>query len=184
VAFLALAEVAPVTHAVTNTVKRVVIILASIIVFKTTITPLGENLTPANMFAILSIIGFCAIAPVTLLLEPPKAAMAAWSAALAKGYTNAQLLKLLSVSGFLYYIYNEVAFLALAEVAPVTHAVTNTVKRVVIILASIVVFKTTITPLGALGSGITILGAMLYALAKNKYKTVPAVAAPAAEEEE
>ena len=55
-------------------------------------------------------------------------------------------------------------------------------KRV-IILASIVVFKTTITPLGALGSGITILGAMLYALAKNKYKTVPAVAAPAAEEE-
>ena len=28
------------------------------------------------------------------------------------------LVKLLSVSGFLYYIYNEVAFLALAEVVP------------------------------------------------------------------
>jgi len=132
--------------------------------------PLGENLTPANMFAILSILGFIAIAPVSLLLEPPKAAAAAWAAALAKGYTNFQLLRLMSVSGFLYYIYNEVAFLALAEVAPVTHAVTNTVKRVVIILASILVFKTTITPLGALGSGITILGALLYALAKNKYK--------------
>ena len=64
----------------------------------------------------------------------------------------------------------QVAFLALAEVAPVTHAVTNTVKRVVIILASILVFKTTITPLGALGSAITILGALLYALAKQKYK--------------
>ena len=51
-----------------------------------------------------------------------------------------------------------------------THAVTNTVKRVVIILASILVFKTTITPLGALGSAITILGALLYALAKQKYK--------------
>ena len=132
--------------------------------------PLGENLTPANMFAILSILGFCAIAPVSLIIEPPKAAAAAWSAALAKGYTNFQLMRLLSVSGFLYYIYNEVAFLALAEVAPVTHAVTNTVKRVVIILASIIVFKTTITPLGALGSGITVAGALLYALAKNKYK--------------
>ena len=132
--------------------------------------PLGENLTPANMFAILSILGFMAILPVSLLVEPPKAAMAAWAAALAKGYTNAQLMKLMSVSGFLYYIYNEVAFLALAEVAPVTHAVTNTVKRVVIILASILVFKTTITPLGALGSAITILGALLYALAKQKYK--------------
>jgi len=132
--------------------------------------PLGENLTPANMFAILSILGFVAIAPVSLLLEPPKVAMAAWSAALAKGYTNLQLMKLLSVSGFLYYIYNEVAFLALAEVAPVTHAVTNTVKRVVIILASIIVFKTTVTPLGAIGSAITIAGALLYALAKQKYK--------------
>jgi len=132
--------------------------------------PLGENLTPANMFAILSILGFVAITPVSLLIEPPKAAAAAWAAALAKGYTNLQLVKLLSVSGFLYYIYNEVAFLALAEVAPVTHAVTNTVKRVVIILASILVFKTTITPLGALGSGITVAGALLYALAKNKYK--------------
>ena len=64
----------------------------------------------------------------------------------------------------------QVAFLALAEVAPVTHAVTNTVKRVVIILASILVFKTTITPLGAAGSAITVAGALLYALAKNKYK--------------
>ena len=58
----------------------------------------------------------------------------------------------------------------MAEVAPVTHAVTNTVKRVVIILASILVFKTSITPLGAVGSGITILGALMYGLAKNKYK--------------
>merc|ERR1711988_1471165 len=132
--------------------------------------PLGENLTPANMFAVLSILGFLAIIPVSLLLEPPKVAMAAWASALANGYTNLQLIRLLSCSGFLYYIYNEVAFLALAEVAPVTHAVTNTVKRVVIILASIIVFKTTITPLGALGSGITIAGALLYALAKQKYK--------------
>jgi len=132
--------------------------------------PLGENLTPANMFAILSILGFLAITPVSLIIEPPKAAAAAWSAALAKGYTNWQLFRLMSISGFLYYIYNEVAFLALAEVAPVTHAVTNTVKRVVIILASILVFKTTITPLGAIGSGVTITGALLYALAKQKYK--------------
>ena len=132
--------------------------------------PLGENLTPANMFAILSILGFLAITPVSLILEPVPKAVAAWNVALANGYTNGQLMRLLSCSGFLYYIYNEVAFLALAEVAPVTHAVTNTVKRVVIILASILVFKTTITPLGALGSGITIAGALLYALAKQKYK--------------
>ena len=74
------------------------------------------------------------------------------------------------LAGAFYYLYNEVAFLALGRVNPVTHAIGNTVKRVVIILASILVFKTSITPLGALGSGITILGALLYALAKQKYK--------------
>lgn len=65
---------------------------------------------------------------------------------------------------------NEVAFLALSEVAPVTHAVTNTVKRVVIIVVSIAVFRTPLSPLGALGSGMAIFGAAAYSLAKSKYK--------------
>eukprot|EP00966_Prymnesium_polylepis_P058540 1355695-Prymnesium_polylepis.1 len=34
----------------------------------------AAQLTPANMFAILSILGFIAITPVSLLIEPPKAA--------------------------------------------------------------------------------------------------------------
>ncbi|KAJ1449818.1 triose-phosphate transporter domain-containing protein [Pelagophyceae sp. CCMP2097] len=108
--------------------------------------------------------------PFSLAIEPPKAIAAAWSAALAAGHTQLELYRLLFASGFLYYIYNEVAFLALSEVAPVTHAVTNTVKRVVIILVSVAVFKTPITGVGAAGSGVAILGACLYALAKGKYK--------------
>lgn len=107
--------------------------------------PLGENLTPSNMFGVLTIMGFLMLLPISLAMEGPKAITTAWTAALANGYTNAQLLKLLSVSGMLYYIYNEVAFIALNEVAPVTHAVTNTVKRVVIILASILFFRTPVT---------------------------------------
>lgn len=132
--------------------------------------PLGENLGPSNMFAVLTILGFLFILPASLLIEGPGAFSAAWANALANGYTKAHLLKLLSVSGFLYYIYNEVAFLALNEVAPVTHAVTNTVKRVVIILVSILFFRTPITGLGAAGSVLAILGAMLYSFAKGKYK--------------
>jgi solute carrier family 35 protein E1 len=69
-----------------------------------------------------------------------------------------------------YYLYNEVAFLALNEVAPVTHAVGNTIKRVVIILASVVVFRNPLSGLGALGSAIAIFGTLLYSLAKNKFQ--------------
>jgi len=132
--------------------------------------PLGENLTPANMFAVLTILGCFMILPASLCIEGPATVSVAWNNARAAGYSAAHLWSLLGVSGFLYYIYNEVAFLALSEVAPVTHAVTNTVKRVVIILASVVVFKTKITLLGSVGSGLAILGALLYSLAKGKYK--------------
>jgi len=135
--------------------------------------PLGENLTPANMFAVLTILGFLFILPASLLIEGPAKISSAYSAALAAGYTKAQLLRLLGVSGFLYYLYNEVAFLALSEVAPVTHAVTNTVKRVVIILASVIVFRNPVSKLGAIGSAIAIIGATLYSVAKSKCKPKP-----------
>jgi hypothetical protein len=35
--------------------------------------PLGENLTPSNMFAVLTILGFLMILPVSLAVEGPKA---------------------------------------------------------------------------------------------------------------
>mmetsp|Transcript_24508 Transcript_24508/g.27917 ORF Transcript_24508/g.27917 Transcript_24508/m.27917 type:complete len:430 (+) Transcript_24508:235-1524(+) len=132
--------------------------------------PLGENLTPANMFAVLTIMGFLLVAPAALIVEGPAVVQTAWATALANGYTKAELLRLLSLSGFLYYLYNEVAFLALSEVAPVTHAVTNTVKRVVIILASVLVFRNPVTGMGMVGSGMAIFGATLYSIAKSKFK--------------
>jgi solute carrier family 35, member E1 len=129
--------------------------------------PLGENLSPTNMFAVLTILGFFMILPASLYMEGPTKVSAAFSSALAAGYTKPQLFRLLSASGFLYYLYNEVAFLALSEVAPVTHAVANTVKRVVIILASVLVFRNPVSRLGALGSAMAIAGATAYSIAKS-----------------
>jgi solute carrier family 35 protein E1 len=73
------------------------------------------------------------------------------------------------LAGAFYYLYNEVAFLALGRVNPVTHAVGNTIKRVVIIVASVIAFKTPISTLGVIGSSIAIFGTLLYSLAKSKY---------------
>lgn len=79
------------------------------------------------------------------------------------------VLKYSILSGLTFYIYNEASFQALGVLSPVTHSVANTLKRVVIIVASAIVFKTPITPLGAIGSGIAVLGTLLYSLAKGKY---------------
>ena len=73
------------------------------------------------------------------------------------------------LAGAFYYLYNEVAFLALGRVNPVTHAIGNTVKRVVIIIASVIAFKTPISTLGVIGSSIAIAGTLLYSLAKSKF---------------
>ena len=135
--------------------------------------PMGENLTPANMFAVLTILGFLMILPASLLIEGPSAVSAAYKASIAAGHTNAELARLLGASGFLYYLYNEVAFLALSEVAPVTHAVANTVKRVVIIIASVLVFRNPVSQLGAIGSAIAIAGACGYSIAKSRCKPKP-----------
>lgn len=50
-----------------------------------------------------------------------------------------------------------------------TDAVGNTIKRVVIVLASVAYFRTPMRPLAILGSTIAILGTLLYSLAKNYF---------------
>jgi Triose-phosphate Transporter family len=62
--------------------------------------------------------------------------------------------------------YNEVAFLALDAVHPVTHAVGNTLKRVFVIVSSVVLFKTPLTNQGIVGSAIAIIGVLIYSLVK------------------
>ena len=80
------------------------------------------------------------------------------------------------LAGAFYYLYNEVAFLALGRVNPVTHAVGNTIKRVVILLACVVFFQTPMTPLCMAGSSIAIIGSYFYAMAKGADKAKAAAA--------
>ena len=61
----------------------------------------------------------------------------------------------------------QVAMQALANVHPVTHAIGNTMRRVVIMVVSMVVFRTPMTPLGAAGSAMAIIGAFAYAMARR-----------------
>ena len=60
--------------------------------------------------------------------------------------------------------------LALNNINPVTHAVANTIKRVVILLSCVVFFGTPMTPLCQAGSAIAIAGSYVYARAKQADK--------------
>ena len=95
--------------------------------------------------------------------------MAAWKASTAV-VGAPWLIRQMALDGFYYYAYNEVAFITLNQVAPVTHSIANTFKRVAIILATVLVFGNKLSTLGAIGSGIAVAGTLLYSLAKQKYK--------------
>ncbi|KAJ1639568.1 triose-phosphate transporter family-domain-containing protein [Pavlovales sp. CCMP2436] len=134
------------------------------------------KLSSANLFAVVNMLAFALTTPLALLLELPKAS-ASWDAALAKGVTGAELLKLILVTGVTYYMYNEFAFMCLGQVDPVTHAVANTIKRVAVIAVSIVYFKNPITKEGMLGSAVAVVGVLLYSLALDAEKATSAKAA-------
>merc|ERR1712232_445563 len=76
----------------------------------------------------------------------------------------------LILSGLFHYLNNEVMYLALSNVHPVTLAVGNTLKRIVIMVISLLVFRNPITLQAGIGCAIGLAGALLYSLAKTFYE--------------
>ena len=62
-------------------------------------------------------------------------------------------------------------YLALGSVHPVTLAVGNTMKRVFILVASVMVFHNPISVQAMIGSAVGIGGVLLYSLTKQYYET-------------
>jgi len=132
--------------------------------------PQGENMDAGNTFAVLTALAFLATLPVALAIEGPVLA-AEWQKAMALGvYSKNELLGRLVASGLTFYLYNEVAFYTLDAVHPITHAVGNTIKRVILILFSVVRFGTPMTTQSAIGSTIAIAGVFAYSVAKQVVK--------------
>ena len=132
----------------------------------------GENLTPANLFGVLTIISAVVSIPMALVAEGPKLP-AAWAAAAAAAPGgSAGLAGQIALTGLYFYGYSEVAMKALNNVHPVTHAIGNTMRRVVIMLVCMLAFRTPMTPLGALGSAFAIAGSYLYAITKHHEKVL------------
>ena len=130
--------------------------------------PVGENMGSANLYGMLTIIAFILSAPFAIYYEGP-GFMAAWKASTAV-VGAPWLIRQMILDGFYYYAYNEVAFITLDRVSPITHSIANTIKRVCIILATVLVFGNKLTTLGAIGSATAVAGTLMYSLAKAKFK--------------
>lgn len=129
--------------------------------------PWAKALGPQNTYAVVTIVALLATLPFVAFFDL-KDAKAVYDQ-VTKAGTGKDVIRYSALSGLTFYLYNEASFLALSRLSPVTHSVANTLKRVVIIIASCIVFKNPMSMLGAIGSGIAVLGTLMYSLAKKHY---------------
>ena len=141
-----------------------------------------------NLYGGIAIVSGIMLLPLSLLVEGSQmgAAFAAAPALMTAkgtllfGIWNAGFMAYLIIGSMFYHLYNQTAYQALGELTPLSHSVANTVKRVVIILASVAVFKNPITPLGQVSAAIAILGTFIYSVVVQQDKEKAAKAAAAA----
>lgn len=128
---------------------------------------LGKSMTPSNLYAILTIMATCVLIPITLAMEGSvlPSAIASLRASKQLGWYLGETF----LASLFYYLYNEFAFLCLDNVTPVTHAIGNTLKRVFIIISSMLVFGNKMNLRGALGSVLAVGGVLMYSLEKNRH---------------
>merc|ERR1719157_172672 len=83
--------------------------------------PVGKNMDAANLYGVLTMMAFALTIPVAFYFEGGAVA-ATWAASTAIVGTP-WLIKNIIINGMYYYLYNEVAFLTLNQVAPITHSI-------------------------------------------------------------
>ncbi|RLN34752.1 phosphoenolpyruvate/phosphate translocator 1, chloroplastic-like [Panicum miliaceum] len=109
-----------------------------------------ESLDNINLFSIITIMSFFLLAPVTLLTEGVKVSPAVLQSA---GLNLKQIYTRSLIAAFCFHAYQQVSYMILARVSPVTHSVGNCVKRVVVIVTSVLFFRTPVSPVNSLGVG-------------------------------
>lgn len=132
----------------------------------------SSHMSPANLFAAVTCISFLLSIPLALITEGSILMMLAKQYAEEESSDIFRTLAYIISSGAFHYLNNEVMYVTLSNVHPITLAVGNTAKRVFIIVAGIMVFSTPVTVLTALGSSIGIGGVFVYSLVKQRYDNI------------
>ncbi|XP_009610913.1 phosphoenolpyruvate/phosphate translocator 2, chloroplastic-like isoform X1 [Nicotiana tomentosiformis] len=126
-----------------------------------------EALDNINLFSIITIISFILLVPVAILMEGIKFTPSYLQFAASQGLNVRELCVRLLLAGFCLHTYQQVSYMILQMISPVTHAVGNCVKRVVVIVSSVIFFQTPVSPINSLGTALALAGVFLYSRAKR-----------------
>ncbi|GMI86911.1 phosphoenolpyruvate (pep)/phosphate translocator 2 [Hibiscus trionum] len=127
-----------------------------------------ETLDNINLFSIITIISFILLVPAAIVLEGVKFSPSYLQSAANQGLNIRQLCMRSLLAGFCFHCYQQVSYMILQMVSPVTHSVGNCVKRVVVIISSVIFFQTPVSPINSLGTTLALTGVFLYSRAKQR----------------
>lgn len=123
-----------------------------------------ESLDNITLFSIITIMSFFLLAPVTFFMEGVKITPSYLQAA---GLDVRQVYTRSLLAALCFHAYQQVSYMILQRVSPVTHSVGNCVKRVVVIVTSVLFFRTAVSPINSLGTGVALAGVFLYSRVKR-----------------
>ncbi|KAG6635183.1 hypothetical protein I3843_11G024400 [Carya illinoinensis] len=123
-----------------------------------------ESLDNITLFSIITVMSFFLLSPVAILMDGVKFTPAYLQSA---GLNVKQVYTRSLLAALCFHAYQQVSYMILQRVSPVTHSVGNCVKRVVVIVSSVLVFKTAVSPINTFGTGIALAGVFLYSRVKR-----------------
>ncbi|CAA7409117.1 unnamed protein product [Spirodela intermedia] len=125
----------------------------------------GKSVSGMNYYACLSMLSLVILTPFAVAVEGPQLWAAGWRKALAD--IGPHFVWWVAAQSVFYHLYNQVSYMSLDEISPLTFSIGNTMKRISVIVSSIIIFHTPVQPINALGAAIAILGTFLYSQAKQ-----------------
>ncbi|XP_034678899.1 glucose-6-phosphate/phosphate translocator 1, chloroplastic [Vitis riparia] len=125
----------------------------------------GKSVSGMNYYACLSILSLLILTPFAIAVEGPQMWAAGWQNAVSQ--IGPHFVWWVAAQSVFYHLYNQVSYMSLDEISPLTFSIGNTMKRISVIVSSIIIFHTPVQPINALGAAIAILGTFLYSQAKQ-----------------
>ncbi|CAA7394444.1 unnamed protein product [Spirodela intermedia] len=125
----------------------------------------GTSVSGMNYYACLSMMSLVILTPFAVAVEGPQLWVSGWEKAVAE--IGPHFVWWVAAQSVFYHLYNQVSYMSLDEISPLTFSIGNTMKRISVIVSSIIIFHTPVQPVNALGAAIAILGTFIYSQAKQ-----------------
>ncbi|KAK6920696.1 Sugar phosphate transporter domain, partial [Dillenia turbinata] len=123
-----------------------------------------DSLDNITLFSIITIMSFILLAPAALFMEGVKFTPAYLQST---GLNINQVYTRSFLAALCFHAYQQVSYMILEKVSPVTHSVGNCVKRVVVICSSVIFFSTPVSYINSLGTSVALAGVFLYSQVKR-----------------